>query len=148
VRNNAACHPDRVVYGHGLCSACWQQEWKRKNHDQYVQNYRRYNKQNRVKRNETQLKYYYRNKDVIRERKWKALGMTGMTNERYEALLLEQDGKCALCGISPKDDKQRLHVDHDHDTGSVRGLLCNTCNRIVLPAVELYGDKIATYLCR
>ena len=37
-----------------------------------------------------------------------------------------QDGRCALCWLEPTT---RLHVDHDHKTGRVRGLLCYRCNK-------------------
>ena len=56
--------------------------------------------------------------------RWKKLGFT---EADYERLLLEQDGGCAICGAAPKT--RRLHVDHDHRTGRVRGLLCHSCNR-------------------
>lgn len=45
----------------------------------------------------------------------------------YEAMLVFQDGRCAICGEVPVRDKT-LHVDHDHRTGAVRGLLCTRCN--------------------
>lgn len=48
----------------------------------------------------------------------------------YEALLAAQGGVCAICGNPPKN--RRLHIDHDHKTGRIRGLLCFTCNRYVL----------------
>jgi hypothetical protein len=51
----------------------------------------------------------------------------GVTDEHYHALLDAQDGGCAICGATPKT--RRLHVDHDHKTGLVRGLLCQRCNR-------------------
>lgn len=50
----------------------------------------------------------------------------GITVEQYETMFLNQNGRCAICGREP--DLQRLHVDHDHKTGRVRGLLCMTCN--------------------
>jgi hypothetical protein len=56
----------------------------------------------------------------------------GMTMADYDALLLKQGGVCAVCG---RPETQRRHgktrllsVDHDHDTGTVRGLLCSRCN--------------------
>ena len=51
----------------------------------------------------------------------------GMTLEDYDRLLVEQGGGCAICGRPPRDDIA-LHVDHDHETGRVRGLLCFPCN--------------------
>lgn len=53
----------------------------------------------------------------------------GVTPTDYDRLLDEQDGHCALCPNVPKT--RRLHVDHDHFTGAVRGLLCYRCNRVL-----------------
>ena len=50
----------------------------------------------------------------------------GVTDEDYERLLTAQGGHCALCLTKPKS--RRLHVDHDHATGRIRGLLCQSCN--------------------
>ena len=51
----------------------------------------------------------------------------GMTQAQYELRLREQGGGCAVCGRAPKPGKS-LHIDHDHETGHVRGLLCFKCN--------------------
>lgn len=45
----------------------------------------------------------------------------------YEAMLTAQGGGCAICHRPPKT--RRLHIDHDHKTLTVRGLLCHRCNR-------------------
>lgn len=50
----------------------------------------------------------------------------GITAVDYDRMLAEQDGGCALCSRPP--GARRLHVDHDHVTGKVRGLLCLPCN--------------------
>ena len=47
----------------------------------------------------------------------------GLSNEAYEAMRLGQGGKCAACGL-----EEKLVVDHDHETGAVRSLLCQPCN--------------------
>lgn len=47
----------------------------------------------------------------------------GLTQADYDTMLAEQGGVCWICGTGGK-----LHVDHDHDTGKVRGLLCPDCN--------------------
>lgn len=48
----------------------------------------------------------------------------GMSSEEYDALVLKQDGKCAICGR----DADPLNIDHDHRTSKIRGGLCRTCN--------------------
>lgn len=50
----------------------------------------------------------------------------GITAEAYQMLLDHQDGLCAICRRPSK--VRRLAVDHDHQTGLVRGLLCRHCN--------------------
>lgn len=57
--------------------------------------------------------------------KWDSLkSKYGINKEDYDRMFEAQEGKCAICSIS----KDRLHVDHCHDTGIVRGLLCSNCN--------------------
>lgn len=60
-------------------------------------------------------------------RKPKRAAQLGVTDAEYTALLTVQGGGCAICNAKPKT--RRLHVDHDHATGEVRGLLCHRCNR-------------------
>jgi hypothetical protein len=51
----------------------------------------------------------------------------GIEPEQYKQMHVDQDGKCAICGVEPKT-KRGLHIDHCHDTGVIRGLLCGGCN--------------------
>jgi len=58
----------------------------------------------------------------------------GCASELYQDLLAAQNGKRAICGVTQGHRSRygkvcRLAVDHDHETGNVRGLLCNNCNR-------------------
>jgi len=50
----------------------------------------------------------------------------GLTLLDYDLMVDEQGGQCAICGA-----EEKLYVDHDHNTGKIRGLLCNTCNRAI-----------------
>jgi hypothetical protein len=53
----------------------------------------------------------------------------GITEDDYSALCAKQDGRCAICGSAEAGGwGGQLPVDHDHETGRVRGLLCNGCN--------------------
>jgi len=52
----------------------------------------------------------------------------GMTQEDYNKMFAEQDGKCAICEIPQEQCKRAFAVDHDHVTGKPRGLLCYNCN--------------------
>jgi hypothetical protein len=51
----------------------------------------------------------------------------GIELEDYEALLEQQEGRCAICARFPLPDVP-LNLDHDHATGKPRGLLCRRCN--------------------
>lgn len=61
--------------------------------------------------------------------------------EQYEAMLESQDHRCAIC--RRRAVTKNLHVDHDHATGEVRGLLCKPCNYRFLPVVEHHPDWVA-----
>ena len=73
----------------------------------------------------------------------------GLTPADYDRMLAGQGGGCAICA-EPAPDGQSLHVDHCHDTGRVRGLLCFNCNA-GLGMFDHDGarlDAAATYLRR
>lgn len=51
----------------------------------------------------------------------------GLTLDEWQQFVDDQDGACAICKTAP-DNPRELCVDHDHNTGQVRQLLCNNCN--------------------
>ena len=65
--------------------------------------------------------YYNRIKKFSEKRIEKAYGIT---KKDYDFMYETQEGKCQICGEKHKT----LCIDHDHNTGKVRGLLCNHCN--------------------
>lgn len=68
----------------------------------------------------------YRNRHPERvkaNRRRRGLKAFGITPDDYNNFVKKQNGLCAICQKSGK-----LFVDHNHKTGKVRGLLCNTCN--------------------
>lgn len=86
------------------CSKVLMREWREKNKDRNSETSRR-----------NRLKFYY-----------------NMTPDQYESLLKTQNYSCAICKGVPTgsgNNNRSLHVDHDHQTGGTRGLLCSTCNK-------------------
>lgn len=83
------------------------------------------------KRRAYQKKWCKRNQErlTIYSRTYK-LKEYGMTLTDYEILYAKQQGKCAICEGS-SNGKGRLHVDHDHISNRVRGLLCFDCNSAI-----------------
>ena len=98
----------------------------------YVKDYRAKNYQHMK---EKSAKWARSNPDKVRNSYYKRA--YGIDDQYYQDLLVKQNGKCALCTNTPKD-KKRLCVDHDHDTGAVRGLLCLKCNA----ALGVFGDNL------
>lgn len=66
----------------------------------------------------------------------------GINLRQYEDMLIAQKGKCAICErretMKRKGKDVALAVDHCHENGAVRGLLCTACNK----AIGLFGDDI------
>lgn len=75
-------------------------------------------------------------------RRWSLKKEYGLSVEEYDAMLAQQGGVCAICGQDEPNKhgrtgtRFRLSVDHDHETGAVRSLLCQKCNR----AIGLFDD--------
>lgn len=80
-------------------------------------------------RNAASNAYYSLNREQVREAAvWQRLRIRyGVTRKWFENTLEEQGGVCKICGKT-NDSGKRLHVDHNHETGKVRGLLCFRCN--------------------
>lgn len=70
----------------------------------------------------------------------------GISVADYHAMLAAQNGACALCLEVP--DNKRLGVDHDHQTGRVRGLLCTKCNSGLerVDSIPDFLERAAAYL--
>jgi hypothetical protein len=93
------------------------------------------------KRRQQRREYYLRNRQHIIDQtrkyeqdhpEWKFAGRIkrayGIEVNDRERILKQQGGKCAICGAPEGTGRERLHIDHDHDNGRIRGLLCSRCN--------------------
>ena len=104
-----------------------------------------YHARNRERTAATQRRYFAKNSAQIQWRE-KALHY-GLTELELHTIFQRQDGLCAICEC-PLDLGRRTHVDHDHDTGVVRALLCISCNAAIgyLKDDPLLVDAAACYL--
>ena len=114
----------------------------------------------RQKRNERQRKYRAENPEVrIRNREYRRLHLKRyqatefesqlrtkyhMSRDQFFTMLNGQDGKCAICRTvlaveTSRKAKNRKCIDHDHDTGKVRGILCSPCNS----GLGYFGDSLS-----
>jgi hypothetical protein len=64
----------------------------------------------------------------------------GITADDFDRMLAEQSGACAICGERPEVEA-RMHVDHEHATGRIRGILCSRCNH----AIGLLREDVALF---
>lgn len=130
LRSSKFCpiHPDKAVFARGLCKNCYN-KWLIEHNPKYAENQKKNCRQWSVANKE-------RKKEV--DKKWVAkqdenyhrvrrLRFYGLTLDDYNFMLNRQNGVCAICGRPPKEGKP-LHIDHDHKTGMIRGLLCFRCN--------------------
>jgi hypothetical protein len=58
------------------------------------------------------------------------LSRYGLTLEEYQLLLEKQEGRCAICRTD-QFGRREICIDHCHETGRVRGLLCHRCNAAI-----------------
>ena len=96
--------PERIEY---------MRKWREANREKANTYSREHKASNRIAQRASKLKERY-----------------GITLEEYDTMLLEQNGGCKICGSPDPKRKGSKHlvVDHCHDTGAVRGLLCYRCN--------------------
>ena len=107
--NIAKCHPDRTHYGKGKCKPCYMRRWADANPG--------------LLRDSARARYAA---NPPKHRAKNRLYLYGMTPDEYREQVIGQTGRCLICLRVPDHN---LHVDHDHQTGKIRGLLCNQCNR-------------------
>lgn len=74
---------------------------------------------------------YKKNPDSVRNSGY--LARYGINLDDLQRMLSEQNNCCAICYLKFNMDHKEIkpHVDHDHVTGKVRGILCNKCNNML-----------------
>lgn len=96
---------------------------------EYLQDYYQNNK-------EYHKEYYLGRKQKVWEDNIKR--KFNLSVEQYKTLEEQQNFKCAICEVDTPEPYQRWTVDHCHETGKVRGLLCTKCN----PGIGFFRNDI------
>lgn len=113
-----------------ICEAKRNKEWHASNRERHIAAVNEWRAAHRAEYLAYQSNY---NADEDRKRRDRAGHLKrkyGMTIEDYDGMLEAQGGGCAICGRPPRPDIS-LHVDHDHETGRIRGILCWPCNNLL-----------------
>jgi hypothetical protein len=113
---------------------------------------REWREKNREKHNQQAKESHHRNKykHIGKMRIYMLKTRYGITEEDYNRIFKEQNGVCKICGKEPYEHAKNkmskvLHIDHDHETGLVRGLLCSRCNG-ALGWYQKYRKEINKYI--
>jgi hypothetical protein len=125
----------------------YHREWARKNPDKVKAKRDKHQStpEYREAQSERNRSYYEDNQERLRTAALERAPIAsivryGITAEQFNEMLARQNGVCAICGQDNTRFGKRLAIDHDHDTGDVRGLLCNSCNG----ALGLFKDDVDT----
>jgi hypothetical protein len=115
------------------CKARYHKEWRDKNREHVRQKHGEYRSRNREKLRIKNREHKRRNKQVMQDRNryWKY----GITRQEFDALVAAAGYRCESCGGQPRPPHGWC-IDHCHDTGEVRGVLCNRCNT----GIGMLGD--------
>ncbi len=112
-RPRAVCHPEKNHRAHGMCDTCYNR-WLYENSEVH-----------REQKKASNNRWRKANPEFVKQsqRAQKLRIKYDLSPEQYDEMFAIQSGLCGIC-------KQQLplHVDHDHETGKVRGLLCLRCN--------------------
>jgi hypothetical protein len=151
------------------CKPCCRKDKKlfyQKNKEAVQSYVRSYRASNREKVNANLRRYYKENADILKAKKKiryeenpkrfqngvrasRLKSEYGLTIEKYDMMVIQQAGRCAICAGPPVHGK-RLTIDHCHISGIVRGLLCSNCNVALglLQEKELIVERALKYLRR
>lgn len=112
------------------CHSLAHRKWYGENRDTEIARVKRWQQENKERVNASQRRRRAERGDEYKrkEREGHLLRKYGIRLRDFETLIFAQMGLCAICG---RNERQRLHVDHDHRTGVVRGLLCGKCNKAI-----------------
>jgi hypothetical protein len=109
----------------------YRRAWYQKNRERVCEQHREWWSKNREKLNADAREHYpdSKNGQLVRHRRRKY----NIDEKTFIGMVEAQGGKCLICGEIPN---KNLSVDHNHITGKIRGLICNSCNIAIAKAKD------------
>lgn len=127
-----------VAKPHRVCIDCKAQRYRRYRNSQ-VQSVAHSEHYRMTRAANAEVPEYRALSTIDKNRLNSRLSQYGISTADYFTLLRAQEGKCAIC---QRCDGWHLHIDHCHETGEVRGLLCRRCNS----GLGCFGDDLSLLL--
>lgn len=135
------------------CKRAVNRAWYQRNKDEIRDGLRVNYEANRPGRLQQMRTYRAENGELLKRahRRWHLRTRFGLDESEFEHLLVRQNGCCAICrkpetAVDARSGKvRRLAIDHDHETGKVRGLLCFRCNT-VLAHIDMDRERLLEML--
>jgi hypothetical protein len=127
------------------CTRASRKQWYEKNREREIQRVLAWQREHPEMLRERMDAFRVAGKKKISDRRSHLKRKYGLTLEDFDAMLESQGGGCAICGRPDADN-----VDHDHETGRVRGILCWNCN-VAIGQFEDDADRVvmaAAYLAQ
>ena len=123
------CGAELTKHQRKWCAECAERERRK-----HIDNWHERNIDHvRERRRESNVRYRQSDHGYIKARLGGIKRRYGLEPEDFYALFERQGGRCAVCSteldLADRDRTGQLHVDHCHDSGKVRGILCGPCNR-------------------
>ena len=110
----------------------YNKQWRTENKEKLKKQKKKYNRKHKKERKD----YLNKNKEnfkLFKKQYDKSVKFKkyGIDEKQYIELYNKQEGKCAICGTHQNELKSALHIDHNHKTNKIRGLLCFKCNSLL-----------------
>lgn len=131
------CHKDGINNWCKTCVSDYNKKWRIEHTKKYKEYKRKYWEKNKEVLKKKRQEYKRKNKIAIKIGKIQHR-LKISKNEATRLYNLTINGVCAICGKPESLSRQSISIDHNHNTGKIRGLLCSKCNT----AIGYFGENI------